>query len=286
LLLESRVRERTEELLRLNRELSEAKAEADNANLSKTRFLAAASHDILQPLNAARLYSAALLERSAHGTEDQLVQNVATSLEAVEEILTTLLDISRLDAGAQKPEMSDIFIDDLFTQLRVELEPSATEKGLQLDFIKSSLAVRSDRRLLRRMMQNLISNAIKYTPMGRVLVGCRRRGDRVVISVIDTGLGIPASQRKSIFKEFKRLDEGTKVARGLGLGLSIVDRISRLLKHPIKVQSEPGKGSHFTLDVPLSLRGAKKMATALTTAGRTLMPSDVFVLVIDNDEMI
>ena len=286
LLLESRVRERTEELLRLNRELSEAKAEADNANLSKTRFLAAASHDILQPLNAARLYSAALLERSAHGTEDQLVQNVATSLEAVEEILTTLLDISRLDAGAQKPEMSDIFIDDLFTQLRVELEPSATEKGLQLDFIKSSLAVRSDRRLLRRMMQNLISNAIKYTPMGRVLVGCRRRGDRVVISVIDTGLGIPASQRKLIFKEFKRLDEGTKVARGLGLGLSIVDRISRLLKHPIKVQSEPGKGSHFTLDVPLSLRGAKKMAAASTTAGRSLMPSNVFVLVIDNDEMI
>ena len=122
--------------------------------------------------------------------------------------------------------------------------------------------------------------------MGRVLVGCRRRGDRVVISVIDTGLGIPASQRKLIFKEFKRLDEGTKVARGLGLGLSIVDRISRLLKHPIKVQSEPGKGSHFTLDVPLSLRGAKKMAAASTTAGRSLMPSNVFVLVIDNDEMI
>ena len=286
LLLESRVRERTEELLRLNRELSEAKAEADNANLSKTRFLAAASHDILQPLNAARLYSAALLERSAHETEDQLVQNVATSLEAVEEILTTLLDISRLDAGAQKPELSDIFIDDLFTQLRIELEPSAMEKGLQLDFVKSSLAVRSDRRLLRRMMQNLISNAIKYTQTGRVLVGCRRRGDKVIISVIDTGLGIPASQRKLIFKEFKRLDEGTKVARGLGLGLSIVDRISRLLKHPIKLQSEPGHGSHFSFEAPLSVREAKKMEIASTTAMRALMPSNFSVLVIDNDGMI
>ena len=285
-LLESRVRERTEELLRLNRELSDAKAEADDANLSKTRFLAAASHDILQPLNAARLYSSALLEKGNAQSDGELVQNVATSLEAVEEILTTLLDISRLDAGAQKPELSDFLIDDLFTQLRIELEPSAKEKGIRLDFVKSRLAVRSDRRLLRRMLQNLISNAIKYTPKGRVLIGCRRRRDRIIVSVIDTGLGIPAEQKKTIFKEFKRLDEGAKVARGLGLGLSIVERISRLLKHPIKLLSEPGRGSHFSFEVPLSVRGAKKLSVAPITPTRSSLPLNFPILVIDNDEMI
>jgi len=190
-LLESRVHERTDELLRLNRELSNAKAEADDANLSKTRFLAAASHDILQPLNAARLYWAALLEKDIPSSDGQLVQNVATSLEAVEEILTTLLDISRLDAVAQKPELSDFPIEDVFSQLRIELKPSAKERGLDLRFVHTSLAVRSDKRLLRRMIQNLVSNAIKYTLQGRVLVGCRRRSSVISISIIDTGIGIP-----------------------------------------------------------------------------------------------
>jgi len=200
------VHERTDELLRLNRELSNAKAEADDANLSNTRFLAAASHDILQPLNAARLYWAALLEKDIHSSDGQLVQNVATTLEAVEEILTTLLDISRLDAGAQKPELSDFPIEDLFSQLRIELKPNAKERGLDLRFVHTSLAVRFDKRLLRRMIQNLVSNAIKYTPQGRVLVGCRRRSSFISISIIDTGIGIPRDQRKAIFKEFRRLD--------------------------------------------------------------------------------
>lgn len=286
LLLESRVRERTEELLRLNRELSDAKAEADDANLSKTRFLAAASHDILQPLNAARLYSAALLEKDIPASEGQLVHNVAASLEAVEEILTTLLDISRLDAGAQKPELSDFPLDDLFSQLRIELEPSAKEKGLELRFVHSSLAVRSDKRLLRRMLQNLISNAIKYTPEGRVIVGCRRRGSYVSISIIDTGIGIPAGQRKAIFKEFRRLEEGTKIARGLGLGLSIVERISRLLKHPLILHSDMKRGSHFSVEVPLSVRKVKKIKDMAPRRQQISIPDNLPVLVIDNDEMI
>ena len=285
-LLESRVRERTEELLRLNRELSDAKAEADDANLSKTRFLAAASHDILQPLNAARLYSAALLEKDIPSSDGQLVQNVATSLEAVEEILTTLLDISRLDAGAQKPELSDFPIEDLFSQLRIELEPSAKERGLDLRFVHTSLAVRSDKRLLRRMIQNLVSNAIKYTPQGRVLVGCRRRGSVISISIIDTGIGIPRDQRKAVFKEFRRLDEGTKVARGLGLGLSIVERISRLLKHPLKLHSDVGRGSHFSIDVPLSVKTIKKSRDMGPRGQQISIPKGLPVLVIDNDEMI
>jgi len=163
-LLESRVRERTDELLRINRELLNAKAEADDANLSKIRFLAAASHDILQPLDAARLYSAALLEKDISSSDGQLVQNVATSLEVFEEILATLLDMSRLDTGAQKSELSDFLIEHLFSQLRIELEPSAKEQELDLRFVHTSLAVRSDKRLLRLMIQNLVSNAINYTP--------------------------------------------------------------------------------------------------------------------------
>jgi signal transduction histidine kinase len=200
--LEQRVRERTEELVRLNAALARAKSEADDANLSKTRFLAAASHDILQPLNAARLYATTLVERidkDPVGKETELVRNMDASLEAVEEILTALLDISRLDAGAMKPELSVFRIDDILGQLKIELAPLAREQGLRVDFIPCSLNVRSDRRLLRRLLQNLISNAIKYTVKGRVLVGVRRRADMIEVQVLDTGLGIPESQQKAIF---------------------------------------------------------------------------------------
>src|SRR5690606_7265244 len=227
--LERRVKERTEELTRLNAELARAKAEADEANISKTRFLAAASHDILQPLNAARLYATSLVERKRIGDEAKLAGNIDASLEAVEEILGALLDISRLDTGAMKPELSNFRIDEVFCQLDVEFAPLAAEKGLKLKFAPSSLAVRSDRRLLRRLLQNLVSNAIKYTPHGRVLIGCRRRGGLLRIEVIDTGLGIPQAKQRVIFQEFQRLEQGARVARGLGLGLSIVERIARVL---------------------------------------------------------
>jgi signal transduction histidine kinase/CheY-like chemotaxis protein len=250
--LERRVKERTEELTRLNAELARAKSEADEANISKTRFLAAASHDILQPLNAARLYATSLVERRRVGDDAKLAGNIDASLEAVEEILGTLLDISRLDTGAMKPELSDFRIDEIFCQLDVEFAPLAAEKGLKLTFVPSSLAVRSDRRLLRRLLQNLVSNAIKYTPKGRVLVGCRRRGDRLRIQVIDTGLGVPQSKQKVIFKEFQRLDQGAKAARGLGLGLSIVERIARILGHRVGLRSAPEKGSTFSLDLPIA----------------------------------
>ncbi|MCC7347655.1 MAG: PAS-domain containing protein, partial [Variibacter sp.] len=214
--LERRVRERTEELTRLNAQLARAKAEADDANLSKTRFLAAASHDILQPLNAARLYVTSLLERQEPGGEGngRLVANVDASLEAVEEILGTLLDISRLDAGAMKPEITVFRVGDLLRQLELEFAPVARAKGLRIDVVPCSLAISSDRRLLRRLLQNFISNAVKYTPKGRVLVGCRRRGGRLEISVHDTGVGIPQSQQRAIFREFHRLDHGAQVARG------------------------------------------------------------------------
>ena len=284
--LEARVRERTEELLRLNSELTRAKADAEDANLSKTRFLAAASHDILQPLNAARLYSSALLDRDRKQGDESLAENVATSLEAVEDILTTLLDISRLDAGAMKPELTSFALDDLLHQLRIELEPLAKEKGLRLSFVKTTLAVRTDRRLLRRLLQNLISNAIKYTPEGRVLVGCRRKKGKVRIEVRDTGLGIPLSQQKTIFREFKRLDEGARVARGLGLGLSIVERIARLLRHPLKLTSEPGRGSLFSVELPLTDPIAITKATPTRTPTLSTPLAGMAVLAIDNEPAI
>jgi Na+/proline symporter/signal transduction histidine kinase/CheY-like chemotaxis protein len=280
--LEGRVRERTRELERLNSELTRAKAEADDANISKTRFLAAASHDILQPLNAARLYVTSLVERQHEGDDRALVGNVDASLEAVEEILAALLDISRLDTGAMKPEIESLRIDTLFRQLEVDFAPMARAKGLELSFVASSLTVRSDRRLLRRLLQNLVSNAIKYTPKGRVLIGCRRHGARATIDIYDTGIGIPKSKRQTIFAEFKRLDEGARVARGLGLGLSIVERIARMLDHKIELASEVGRGSHFSLRVPIAPALAAERAPRPPARSAAKL-AGLHVLCVDNE---
>ena len=249
--LERRVRERTEELEALNAELAHAKGEADAANISKTKFLAAASHDILQPLNAARLYVTSLIERGAHD-DRKLADNIDASLEAVEEIFSALLDMSRLDTGSMRPEYSSFRIDDVMRQIELEFAPLAAARGIELKYVPCSLVVRSDRRLLRRMVQNLVSNAIKYTPAGKVLIGCRRRGHELRIDVYDTGVGIPASKRRDIFIEFHRLDQGAKIARGLGLGLSIVERIGRILALAVDVDGTRGGGSHFAVTVPRS----------------------------------
>jgi Na+/proline symporter/signal transduction histidine kinase len=249
--LERRVRERTEELTLLNAELAHAKGEAEGANISKTKFLAAASHDILQPLNAARLYVTSLIERGG-GDDRRLIDNIDASLEAVEEIFGALLDMSRLDTGAMRPEFASFRIDDLMRQIELEFAPLAAAKGIELRYVPCSLVVRSDRRLLRRLVQNLVSNAIKYTPAGRVLVGCRRQGDALRIDVYDTGVGIRESERRDIFVEFHRLAQGARIARGLGLGLSIVERVARVLGCVIELRSEHGSGSHFAVAVPRS----------------------------------
>jgi len=281
--LERRVKERTEELTRLNDALARAKRDAEEANVSKTRFLAAASHDILQPLNAARLYVTSLVERQGSGEDARLVSNVDASLEAVEEILGALLDISRLDSGALRPEISSFRLDELLRQLEVEFEPLARAKGLALAFVPTTRSVRSDRRLLRRLLQNLVSNAIKYTPQGRVLIGCRLKDGRLRIDVYDTGLGIPQSKKREIFREFHRLDQGAKIARGLGLGLSIVERIARVLDHRIVVESKSGRGSHFSITVPLAPAlpvGAKPRTPQRVDVSQL---ADMLVLCIDNE---
>ena len=284
--LERRVRERTGELTRLNGELERAKAQADDANISKTRFIAAASHDILQPLNAARLYVTTLIERQRAGEDDNLVRNVDASLEAVEEIFAALLDISRLDSGAMKPEMADFRIDELLQRLAVEFTPVAREKRLDLVFMPCSLTVRSDRALLRRLLQNLVSNAIKYTPAGRVLVGCRRRGQRLCIDVYDTGIGIPPAKRRAVFREFHRLDQGARVARGVGLGLSIVERIARVLDCEVALKSTMGRGSRFSVEVP---RATAAVAAPSVPCVAKIAPgrlAGTVVLCIDNERSI
>lgn len=241
--LEIRVEERT-------RELEEAKQFADQANASKTRFLAAAGHDILQPLNAARLFSATLIERLENKKTGKLAENIGKSLGSVEEILGSILAISRLDGTNPEVNLKRFPLKNITEQLQLEFEPIAKEEGLELKFIHSSSWVYSDQALLRRLLQNLISNALKFTKTGKVLVGCRKDGGSISLEVLDTGIGINADQKKVVFAEFTRLNEMSEKAPGLGLGLSIVERIANLLDHEVTLNSVVGKGTHFQVGLP------------------------------------
>lgn len=281
--LELRVRERTEELTRVNDALALAKAQAEEANVGKTRFLAGAGHDILQPLNAARLYATSLVDKIGDGPHRAIIANIDGSLEAVEDIIAAILDISRLDTGALKPEITTFRLNDVLTGLAVEFAPIAKDKGLELTVLPTSLNVLSDRRLLRRLLQNLVANAVKYTGRGRVLVGCRRRGDDTVVSVYDTGPGIPRLQQRKVFEEFHRLDGTASEPRGLGLGLSIVERISRVLAHEVALISAPGKGSCFSVRLPLAHGAIPPSRSADTAVLPAIGIADAVVLCIDND---
>jgi len=249
--LEGRVEERTAALIQVNSELEIARAKADAANRDKTRFFAAASHDLLQPLNAARLYTATLVERAGGTGLDELAHSIEASLSAVEEIMAALLDISRIDAGALKPASTPFQARDLLKKIDVEFAPMAMRKDIRLRLVDTSLSVVGDRSLVARIIQNLVSNAIKYTkPGGRVLVGARLRGARVRLDVIDTGIGFNKDQHALIFAEFSRLEHGARMAQGLGLGLSIVKRLVSALGLTMELESKEGRGSRFSLYLP------------------------------------
>lgn len=283
--LEQRVSERTAELTRVNRELEKAQLSAEEANIGKTRFLAAAGHDILQPLNAARLYSSTLVERLGNSANRKLVQNIDSSLESVETILGAVLDISRLDTGAMKPQLASFPLNDLLQRVATDFAPVAREKNLKLTVMPTSVYVRSDPNLLRRLIQNLVSNAIKYTREGRVLVGARRHGDKVSIQVLDTGIGIPPTKFRTVFREFARLEEGARTASGLGLGLSIVDRIARVLKHTVEIQSKSGKGTEFRVELPVETNIKRIQAAPRRNGGEAAASNlkNLRVLCIDNE---
>ncbi|MGQ9364845.1 NahK/ErcS family hybrid sensor histidine kinase/response regulator [Azospirillum sp. ST 5-10] len=266
-----------------------AKADAEQANLSKTRFLAAASHDLLQPLNAARLFVSALADLEQPEPNGELVRNVDAALASVEDLLSALLDISKLDAGAVTPEVTDFPLRGILVPLANEYAAVAMERGIALRVVGSGAVVRSDMRLLRRIVQNFLSNALRYVQRGRVLVGCRRVAGGVRIEVWDSGPGIPPDKLGEIFQEFRRLDTpGAKGAdRGMGLGLAIVDRVARMLGHRVTVRSEPGRGSVFAVTVPRGTdrrvaRGAGGIAAA---AARPLADrlAGTSVLVLDNE---
>ncbi|WP_027855155.1 hybrid sensor histidine kinase/response regulator [Marinobacterium litorale] len=262
--LEQRVRERTSELTDLNQQLRqeigerktiesrlrEAKREAEQANLSKTKFLAAVSHDLLQPLNAARLFTGALLDQPMPERIGHLIGSVSNSLEDVERLLSTLVDISKLDAGAIKPDISAFNVSELLNNIASEYTHIAQSEGLAFDSVISSAVVSTDPALLARVVRNLLSNAVRYTdPGGRILLGCRRRPDGLELQVLDTGSGIPTDQLETIFQEFKR-GKNTGQDKGLGLGLAIVEKIARMLGHSINVLSQPGRGSLFSILLP------------------------------------
>ncbi|MEQ8823536.1 MAG: PAS domain-containing hybrid sensor histidine kinase/response regulator [Filomicrobium sp.] len=281
--LERRVRERTAELLDLNAALEEAKAKADAANLDKTRFLAAASHDVLQPLNAARLYATSLTERPLDDGSAGLAKNVDASLNAVEEIFSALIEISRMDAGRLSVDIEPVSLAEMFEKLRVDFEPTAKEKGLDLHIVPTSLWVHSDRRLLRRVLQNFVSNGIKYTRKGKVLLGARRKGEEVVIQVLDTGPGIPEDKREIVFREFQRLEGAGSTESGLGLGLSIVDRICRILSHPITLSSKAGIGSAFSVTLTRAEAQQAKATVAKAPTHPMATLAGFQVLCIDNE---
>ncbi|ABC31755.1 Na+/proline symporter [Hahella chejuensis KCTC 2396] len=285
--LEQRVKERTEELSKLNKQLVKAKSVAENANLSKTRFLASASHDLLQPLNAARLFSSALSNKVKNNEEySELVSHIDSSLNAAEEILSTLLDISKLDAGALEPHFTTFSINELLRHLNTEFTVIAAENGLTMRTLPSNCYVYSDHQLLRRVIQNFLTNAIRYTRQGRIVLGCRRLKDHVRIEVWDTGPGIPKDQLESIFEEFKRLNHGQTEKKGLGLGLAIVDRICRMLNYPVEVQSWVGQGSKFAVTIPLGVKPAEKPADAAKPTRALGSLKGVNILCIDNEQVI
>ncbi|MGS0467029.1 hybrid sensor histidine kinase/response regulator [Cobetia marina] len=282
-LLADQVRERTDTLHRtldelgaLNRRLTAAKAAAEAANHSKTRFLAAISHDLLQPLNAARLFASALEEQLARLALDdptpgdasqdvsspsdaspgELVARLGRSLADVESLLGTLVDISRLDAGVLTADVATFPVRELLDVLAEEYRQLGAARGLELHYVASHLSVESDLQLLARVIRNFLSNALRHVPdgstRGRVLLGCRRRGDWLEITVADNGPGIAEHQREVVFQEFRRLaPRQDNEQRGLGLGLAIVKRITGLLEHPLSLASTPGRGAAFAVRVPI-----------------------------------
>lgn len=279
--LERRVVERTEAL-------KQAKAEAERANRSKTRFFAAVSHDVLQPLNAARLFASSISQQNRNAALSANIANLDSSLNSVQDLLSEVLDLSRLDAGGLEPELQPVSLRRLFRELAAEFAPIARERGVALSVHETSMLVRSDPRYLRRIVQNLVSNAIRYTPSGRVVLGARRAGERARIEVWDTGLGIGEGDLQDIFREFRRIPSPIgESARGLGIGLAIVERIARMLDHPVTVRSAPGKGSVFAVAAPVCGREAAQTAEpAVNLRESAGALAGLVALCVDNEETI
>jgi signal transduction histidine kinase len=306
--LEDRVKQRTADLeqtnLRLQQEieakelteqalhqseqgLKQAKQNAEQANDSKTRFLAAASHDLRQPLQAIIAHTGLLSARNTNPELAEPIDQMDKASSAMRELLEKLLGVSEIDAGRLITNLSVFPIDNLLGDLQGQFQQTAGEKGLRLVRVRCSALVQSDPGLIRVILQNLISNAIKYTDEGKVLIGCRRRGDVLRICVCDTGIGIGREGQQVIFEEFIQLENPARDRKlGTGLGLATVQRMADLLNHPLYVQSVTGKGSCFAIDVPLSKTREQASNSEPDNASTQESATAVDVLLIDDDEIV
>lgn len=271
--LELRVQERTREL--------------EEAIFSKTRFLAATSHDLMQPLNAAGLFASALEQKARDEETRGLTHNILSSLQAADELINSLLEVSRIDSGAIKPKLQVFPVAELLNALDADFTVLAKDRDLAFHKINSSQVVCSDKTLLRRILQNFLSNAIRYTRKGRIVFGCRVREGVCRIEVWDTGPGIPQDKWGEIFQEFRRLkSHQMEFESGLGLGLAIADRLARLLEHPLSIRSWEGRGTVFAVDVPLANNPGE------ATRSESFVPHKVDglagkqVLCVDNDRAV
>jgi signal transduction histidine kinase/CheY-like chemotaxis protein len=270
----------------LERKVEERTSQLELANLAKSRFLAAASHDLRQPLHALGLFVAQLQSRPDSPDRDRLFERINASVAAMNELFNALLDISKLDAGVLNPNITEFFVEELLDRVETTFADAAREKGLSLRFVRSRARVRSDFILLERILLNLVSNAVRYTARGGVVVGCRPRGSMLRIEVCDSGPGIADREQANIFDEFYRL-EAQEDARqgGLGLGLAIVDRLSGLLAHPIQLDSVVGKGSRFAVTVPLVAAKSQAIEPTIGPREASVRRGTELVVVIDDDRL-
>ena len=295
-MLEKHVRERTSELTDVNNrlrlqheqqakveeELRVAKEAAEAAVSSKTRFFAAASHDLLQPVNAAKLFISNLKEYVSDAKVEETVRRLDGSFTSIESLLHALLDISRLDSTGTELSVTAFCIDEILQTVSEDYSHLATEKGLKISFVPSTVWVQSDPRYLLRSLQNLVVNAIQYTETGRILVGCRRHGDKVSIEVWDTGIGISKSDQVRIFNEFTRVKH-SESGNGMGLGLSIVERACRHLGHKVSVRSKPGVGSVFSIDLPVVEPARTMIGPKFEKTQSPQAEMDLIVVLVEND---
>jgi PAS domain S-box-containing protein len=240
--------------LKTKSELRDAAAAADRANREKSRFLAAASHDLQQPLHSLSILLGLLELPSPPEKQQKIVTTMGLALDGAMALLRSVLDMSKLEAGVIIPRFENFDLESSFDQIEAELAPQLAGKPVEFRLVRTSVAVYSDRMLLKSILHNLVSNAIRYTSSGTILVGCRRRGGKIKIEVRDTGRGIPLEKQIEIFEEFKRLEapDDDRQVYALGLGLSIVDRTCKLLGYKIKLNSRLGEGSSFSFEVPLA----------------------------------
>jgi signal transduction histidine kinase/DNA-binding NarL/FixJ family response regulator len=265
---------------RMSEELGRLYQQLEAANLAKSRFLAAASHDLRQPLHALNWFVTQLRNETDPAEKTRLVEQIETATRAMNELFNALLDISRLDAGVLAPTISEFPVEQLLKRIATTFSAAAREKRLRLRIVSSDAWVRSDFILLERILLNLVSNAVRYSVKGGLVIGCRRRAGLVRIEVWDTGVGIAEDQHQNVFREFYRI--GTTEQLGLGLGLAIVDRLCRLLGHPIELKSQPGRGSRFAVTLPLV---TARIATQPLPAAIDLAMGK-FIVVVDDDPLV